>query len=88
MKMLKKASCLFLCIILTISMCGCGQPISREVEQEETPSMFIVVETTGIWYVVYHRDTKVMYSVSYGGYNCGNFTLLVNPDGSPMLWGE
>lgn len=29
---------------------------------------------------------KVMYAVSGGAYNNGTFTLLVNPDGTPMLW--
>jgi hypothetical protein len=37
--------------------------------------------------IVYQRDTKVMYAVSRvsdgGG---GVLTLLVNADGSPMLW--
>lgn len=86
-KTLKKIVFLFLCIILATSMCGCGQPVYRENKQEDNASMFIIVESAGSWYVVYHRDTKVMYSVSGGGYNSGNFTLLVNPDGSPMLWG-
>ena len=36
--------------------------------------------------VVADRDTKVMYAVSRGGYNCGNFTLLVDADGKPLLW--
>lgn len=41
----------------------------------------------GDYYIVYHKDTKVMYVVtSY----CKNnvFTLLVNPDGTPMLWDD
>ena len=38
--------------------------------------------------VVYHKGTKVMYVISRGQYNSGTFTLLVNPDGSPMLYKE
>lgn len=36
--------------------------------------------------IVYHKQTKVMYVVSEGEYNRGNFTLLVNPDGTPMIY--
>ena len=36
--------------------------------------------------VLYDRTTKVMYVVSEGGYNLGNFTMLVNADGSPRLY--
>lgn len=50
--------------------------------------MFVEIERTDSWKVVYHKETKVMYAVSFGGYNSGNFTLLVNDDGSPMLWKE
>lgn len=52
-------------------------------------SMFVVCEDTSVskpYYVVYQKDTKVMYTVSNNTYNRGNFTLLVNPDGTPMLW--
>lgn len=56
------------------------------LSEEEVPSMFVIVEDATAWKVVYHRDTKVMYTVSIGYYNVGNFTLLVNPDGTPMLY--
>lgn len=38
--------------------------------------------------VVYHKQTKVMYVVSDGRYNEGNFTLLVNADGKPLVYTE
>lgn len=63
--------------------------IERVDEKPQRPiSMFIIVEGSGMdsYRVVYHRDTKVMYAVSCGTYNTGNFTVLVNPDGSPMIW--
>lgn len=88
MKICKKIIVLFLCFLLSVSLCGCGQPVYQEGEQKENPPMFTVVEHTSTWCVVYHRDTKVMYAVSYGDYNGGNFTLLVNADGTPMLWGD
>lgn len=54
-------------------------------------SMFVIVENAPYWLIVYNKNTKVMYAVSYSSYssyNCGNFTLLVNPDGTPMIWEE
>lgn len=50
-------------------------------------SMFIKVETTDHWVVVYHKDTKVMYVVSNDAYIQGIFTMLVNADGTPMIYG-
>ena len=38
--------------------------------------------------IVYHRDTKVLYAVSTGYGNKGTYTLLVNQDGSPMIYEE
>lgn len=59
-----------------------------DTEKEKSPSMFVVVEDMHSWQVVYHRETKVMYAVSDRIYNYGTFTLLVNPDGTPMLYEE
>ena len=52
---------------------------------KNTP-MFVEVERATNWKIVYHKDTKVMYAVSNGGCNQGTFTLLVNEDGTPMLY--
>jgi len=49
-------------------------------------SRFIIIEYTGQWEVVYDYETKVMYSVSMGDLNVGNFTMLVDSDGKPLLW--
>lgn len=51
-------------------------------------SMFVQIEHSlyGGWRIVYHRDTKVMYAVSSDAHNGGVFTVLVNPDGTPMLY--
>ena len=48
--------------------------------------MFVEREEANRWIIVYHKETKVMYAVSYGSYNIGTFTLLVNADGTPMLY--
>lgn len=57
-----------------------------EKESEKESSMFIEIEEAAYWSVVYHRETKVMYAVSNGGYNHGTFTLLVDENGKPMLY--
>lgn len=87
MKIYKRLIACFISFLLVGTLCGCGQPVQIEGTQEETPSMFIEVERTKHWTVVYHRDSKVMYAVSCDYYNDGAFTLLVDSDGTPMLWG-
>ena len=79
----------FLIIVSCVSFCtGCTKNKAESVAVEDTPSMFIEAERAGSWRIVYHKNTKVMYAVSFGAYNCGTFTLLVNADGTPMLWEE
>jgi hypothetical protein len=69
-------------VVLVVALTGCS-----EVEEKiSDKSEFVIVEGTSSWYIVYHKKTKVMYAVSQGAYNGGTFTLLVNPDGTPMLW--
>lgn len=73
-------------LILCVTLTGCATNVDTEPNFNEGTSMFVIIEETESWRVVYHKDTKVMYSVSYGHKNSGNFTVLVNADGSPMLW--
>lgn len=75
-----------LIILFMLTICGCEGKATVNSEGLKEESMFILVEDANVFVVVYHRDTKVMYTVSRGGYNSGNFCLLVNPDGTPMLW--
>lgn len=76
-------------IILVLTICFVSlTACTATVEDEDAndKSMFVRVESTIGWVVVYHRESKVMYVVSGGSYNQGTFTMLVNADGSPMLW--
>ena len=75
-------------VMMTISFVGCGKQMVKEDELETNTSysMFIEVENGRNYKVIYHKDTKVMYTISDGGYNCGTFTLLVNSDGTPILY--
>ena len=81
-------------LILCLALCSCG-PVMQTHEQvsgnsDEMHSMFILLEKNdGIGYlIVYHKDTKVMYAISCGYYNKGTFTVMLNPDGTPMIYGE
>lgn len=85
---MKKLVCIMVAVCTLL--CGCTKKsILTDVRSYDKESMFVICETSTIdnsWIIVYHKDTKVMYAISCGGYNSGNFTLLLNPDGSPMLW--
>lgn len=75
---------IILSIAIVLSLCACNG-VESEIDGDK-PSMFVKIENASGWLVVYHRDTKVMYVVSNGGYNVGDFTVLLNPDGTPMLY--
>lgn len=83
---MRKMLVVFLLLILLV-FASCATTVEKTENQQET-SMFVQIEQTNIWRIVYHKETKVLYAVSNGGYNCGNFTVLVNPDGTPMIYKE
>ena len=79
----------FLAILMVFTLCacllvGCGSPETGENVSKS--SSFVIVEDGQGYYIVYHKDTRVMYTLSTASYNMGNFTLLVNADGTPMIW--
>ena len=83
---MKRFFVIFVMLALCLSLCACGGP-SVEVESNiSIASMFVEVENNLYWRVVYHRETKVMYVISEGAENHGNFTVLLNPDGTPQTW--
>lgn len=85
---MKKLMVIFMAIALCACLfCGCATSVTKVDDYAgKSTSMFVTVEETNWWYVAYHRDTKVMYAISYGYNNSGAFTVLVNPDGTPMIW--
>lgn len=86
---MKKAIGLIMAVMMAATFAACGSEVEKadsSVGAPETKSMFVQVEDAGTWAVVYHRDTKVMYSVSNASNNCGTMTLLVNADGTPMIY--
>ena len=80
-----KHKILIIFILFVLLLTGCSKTTDTE-EDNEAPSLFTQVEETNNYRILYHKETKVMYAVSCGGYNGGNFTLLVDPDGKPLLW--
>ena len=72
--------------LLMAVMTGCAQTKVESKVHSEVPSIFVLVEQTYGYDVVYDKETKVMYAVSNLSHGAGHFTLLVNQDGSPKLW--
>jgi len=84
---MKKALLIVCIVVLCFALAGCGTTVERETQApNKVKSMFVIVEEALLWCVVYDRETKVMYAVSYGTHNSGTFTMLVNADGTPKLW--
>lgn len=75
-------------IVGAILTCCNIKHVQVKQETETNNSMFIVIEQTPLWKIVYNKETKVMYAVSNGYYNAGTFTMLCDKDGKPQLWKE
>ena len=81
---MKKIYILLITFMLSMALLAC----KNETPEKDESSRFVTVETTLIYRIVADKKTGVMYAVSYGGYNSGNFTLLVDQDGNPLIWEE
>ena len=79
-------------VIATIGFCGCDDKKST-IDNDR----FVVIQhndlTTSVFgkdeytIVLYDKETKVMYLFVKNGYG-GGLTVLVNADGTPMLYEE
>lgn len=78
--MKKIINLMFLIIIIAATSSCCNE------KNKAIDSRFAVLEQGSCYAILYDKETKVMYAVSRGGYNSGNFTLLVNADGTPMIY--
>ena len=70
-----------------VSLTGCTETECTSTE-DENDCPFVTIYEEYSYKIVYHKDTKVMYTVSDGSENRGNFTVLVDKDGKPMLYEE
>ena len=75
-------------LALVAIVSGCEYKHVDVSQVQDDNSRFVIVEETYTWQVVRDKYTGVMYAVSCGGYNGGNFTVLINKDGTPMIWEE
>lgn len=82
---MKKLIALMLIVISLMTLTACATKSEREVVKGGTSRM-VYLEETGEYDIVYDRETRVMYVVSNGSYNRGNFTLLVDANGNPLLY--
>lgn len=72
-------------IIMLLLAVGCAK-VEKAKPEPVNQSRFMEVEHTDAWRIVADRETGVMYAVSLGAYNRGNFTLLVDVDGNPLIY--
>lgn len=85
-----KKTFIILAMVVAVSfgLVGCDYAImeSEKEDYSNAPSMFVEVENGVGYTIAYHKNTKVMYAISDSGYNEGNFTVMLDADGSPMLY--
>lgn len=80
----KKLTIGLVVVLLGLAMIftGCG---GRRAEASNK-SRFMEIEGNLNWWICADRETGVMYAVSRGVYNSGNFTLLVDANGDPLIY--
>lgn len=79
----KLISLLLVLMMPVLVLCGCGNAEEKYVQD----SMFIVIEHLNInqacfYYVLVNKETRVMYLTQ----SQGGIVVMVNADGSPMLY--
>ena len=72
-------------MLVALMLAGCGKTKVMESEPVDV-SRFKLIESANYWWIYADNETGVMYAVSRGSYNCGNFTLLVDTDGKPLIY--
>ena len=85
---MRKLFAFLIMLSLCVTLCSCGDNVKvSDEDKNDNVSMFVRIEQTDHWQVVYHRETKVMYVVSNDDYIQGIFTVLVDENGDPMIYG-
>lgn len=72
---MKKIICLLLALVMCLSLCACGQTVIVDnTERTVLRNVFIVLEEfTPSEYLVFHKNTNIIYifeNDGYGGYLC------------------
>lgn len=81
---MKKILCATLIGVMLCCMTSCE---TLDVEAKEQ-SRFVQIDKNSWFITVYDRTTKVQYAVSYGLYNEGTITCLVDSEGKPLLYDD
>lgn len=83
---MKKIFAVLATLMLSVTLMGCSANPAETTYTDDVPSRFVIIEQSDLWNVVADQETKVMYAVSAGSYNYGTFTMLVDSDGTPLLY--
>ena len=78
MKHIKKIACVALAVLL---ITGCTKSSMAKKEDR-----FFCVDHEKFFDIYVDSKTGVEYAVSTAAYNYGSLALLVNQDGSPLIW--
>lgn len=78
-----KKKILIITIILMIMLCGCRVEQTVNVSEE---NYMVTISHEYLGDIVYDKRTGVEYWRSYGAYNSGSLTLLVDKDGKPLIY--
>ena len=70
-------------VVVVLFFVGCDDTNNSVKASDD---VFVMVSKNFSYAVVYDRETKVMYAISDASYNQGNFTMLVNADGTPKRY--
>lgn len=73
-------------LIVSLLLTSCGGVESEYSEYKGAPLYFKVISNEGCGRVVYDTRTGVEYWESYGAYNGGTLTLLVDAEGKPLIY--
>ena len=71
--------------LMAIALCACLFAGCSESVVSTKNSDFVFIEREGYFEYVYHKDTKVVY-VMYFNCHQAAMTVMLNPDGTPMIW--
>jgi hypothetical protein len=74
-----------LAVLMLFALCACLLVGCSEANVNEGNSDFVFIEQEGLFEYVYHKDTGVIY-VMYFCCNQAAMTVMLNPDGTPMIW--
>lgn len=84
---MKKSIIVLFITLMILSLSACATKTTNKVVKDESSRM-IKIEEADTYHIVYDKETHVMYAVSNGGRTYGVFTLLVDANGKPLLYGE